>query len=63
MNYTILLRKLIAIERIIGRVENDTLRNLLYDAEDCVIQIQSAQAKSFFREAVREREARVSSLA
>jgi hypothetical protein len=59
MKYTILLRKLIAIERMIGRVENDTLRNLLYDAEDCVLQIQSAQSKSFLREALREEQAQL----
>lgn len=29
MNCTILLRKLIAIERMIGKAEDDTLRNLL----------------------------------
>ena len=52
MNCTILFRKLIAIERMIGKADDDTLRNLLYDAEDCVIQMQSAQGKSFFQEAL-----------
>jgi hypothetical protein len=44
---------------MIGRVEIDTLRNLLYDAEDCVLQIQSAQSKSFLREALREEQAQL----
>lgn len=52
MHSTILLRKLIAIERMIGKADNDTLRNLLYDAEDFLIQMQSAQGKSFFAEVV-----------
>ncbi|MGA3131829.1 MAG: hypothetical protein ABSD59_13570 [Terracidiphilus sp.] len=59
MNLTILLRKLIAIERMIGNAENDTLRNLLYDAEDCVIQMQSAQGRSFFREALNQEESQL----
>jgi hypothetical protein len=54
MNGTILLRKLIAIERMIGKADSNTLRNLLYDAEDYLIQMQSADAKSYFREAVRD---------
>ena len=54
MNGTILLRKLIAIERMIGKADANTLRNLLYDAEDYLIQMQSAECKSFFREAVRD---------
>ena len=59
MDCTILLRKLIAIERMIGKAEDDTLRNLLYDVEDCVIQMQSAQGKSFFEEALRPVDARL----
>jgi len=54
MNNTILLRKLIAIERMIGRADNNTLRGLIYEAEECVIQMQSEQARSFLAEAWRE---------
>ncbi|MGB0065384.1 MAG: hypothetical protein WBP85_13130 [Terracidiphilus sp.] len=59
MNGTILLRKLIAIERLIGKAEDDTLRNLLYDAEDYLIQMQSVQGKSFFRDALCEEQGRL----
>ena len=54
MNSTILLRKLIAIERMVGKTDNNTLRGLVYVAEDYLIQMQSAQAKSFLAEAWRE---------
>ena len=52
MNWTILLRKLIAIEHMVGKADENTLRNLLFDAEDCLIQMQTAQEKSFFQEAL-----------
>lgn len=55
MNGTVLLRKLIAIERLIGKAEDDTLRNLLYDAEDYLIRMQSIRGDSFFHEALDER--------
>jgi len=54
MNCTVLLRKLIAIERMVGKADNNTLRSLVYDAEDYLIQMQSAQAKSFLAEAWRD---------
>ena len=54
MNSTVLLRKLIAIERMVGNTDNNTLRGLVYDAEDYLIQMQSAQAKRFLSEAWRE---------
>lgn len=54
MNSTVLLRKLIAIERMVGKTDNNTLRGLVYDAEDYLIQMQSAQAKSFLAEAWRD---------
>ncbi|HVN92762.1 MAG TPA: hypothetical protein VMT38_03650 [Terracidiphilus sp.] len=54
MNSTILLRKLIAIERMVGKTDNNTLRSLIYEAEDYLIQMQSTQAKSFLAEAWRE---------
>ncbi|HEY1804668.1 MAG TPA: hypothetical protein VGG45_09310 [Terracidiphilus sp.] len=54
MNSTVLLRKLITIERLVGKTDNNTLRSLVYEAEDYLIQMQSAQAKSFLAEAWRE---------
>jgi hypothetical protein len=44
---------------MIGKAEDDTLRNLLYDAEDCVIKMQSTQGRSFFREALNQEDARL----
>jgi hypothetical protein len=47
MNNTVLLQKLIAIERSIGTADNGTLRQLVYEAEDCLLEIQKEQAQSF----------------
>jgi len=47
MNNTVLLQKLIAIERSIGTVDNRTLRQLVYEAEDCLLEIQKESAQSF----------------
>jgi hypothetical protein len=38
------------IERMIGKSEPDTLRNLLYDAEDYVIGLQSGQARAVLKD-------------
>jgi hypothetical protein len=51
VNSVILLRKLIIIERSIGTASNDTIRNLVREAEDCVLQMQKEQAESFLRDA------------
>ncbi len=48
MNNTILLQKLIAIEKSIGMADNGTLRQLVHEAEDCLLQIQKDRAQSFF---------------
>jgi hypothetical protein len=48
MNNTILLQKLIAIEKSIGAADNGTLRQLVYEAEDCLLQLQKERAQSFF---------------
>lgn len=50
MNCIVLLRKLVAIEHMIGKANDNTLRALLYDAQDCVIQIQDAHGKGFLSE-------------
>jgi hypothetical protein len=47
MTNTVLLQKLIAIERSIGTADNGTLRQLVYEAEDCLLQIQKERAQSF----------------
>ena len=39
-NHTLLLSKLIAIERAIGVANNHTLRTLVYEAENHLLQIQ-----------------------
>jgi len=54
MNSTVLLRKLIAIERQIGKTDPNTLRSLVLDAEDYLLQTQKQQADSFLAEAWRE---------
>jgi hypothetical protein len=48
MNSTILLQKLIAIEKSIGMADNGTIRQLVYEAEDCLLEIQRERAQSFF---------------
>jgi hypothetical protein len=54
MNTTVLLRKLIAIERMIGRTDTNTLRGLVFDAEDYLLGMQKEQADSFLAQAWRE---------
>ena len=39
MNNTILLQKLIAIEKSIGMADNATIRQLVYEAEDYLLQL------------------------
>lgn len=53
MNNTVLLQKLLVIERSIGATDNDTLRQLLYEAEDCLLQIQKEHAQSFILDSSR----------
>jgi len=47
MNNTILLQKLIAIEKSIGMADNRTIRQLVYEAEDYLLQLQKDRAQSF----------------
>ncbi len=56
MNQTILLQKLIAIERAIGVASNNTLRDLIYDAEGYILQMQREEVEALA--ARPEREAR-----
>jgi hypothetical protein len=53
MNNTILLQKLIAIEKSIGMADNATIRQLVYEAEDYLLQLQKDHAQSFFRDSWR----------
>ncbi len=53
MNQHYLLQKLIAIERSIGTADNRTIRQLVYEAEDCLLQIQNDRAQSFFQDSWR----------
>ena len=54
MNSTVLLRKLIAIERLVGRADSNTLRSLLFEIEEYVIAAQKQQAESFLSRAWRD---------
>ena len=54
MNSTTLLKKLLVIERSIGTADHATLREMVYDAQDCLLQIQKARAESYLAEAWRD---------
>ena len=45
MSETILLRKLIAIDQAIGSASNNALRELVYDAETYLLEMQRDRAK------------------
>lgn len=47
MNNTVLLQKLIAIERSIEIADKAMLRQLVHEAEDYLLQIQKERAQSF----------------
>jgi hypothetical protein len=40
LNHTLLLQKLIAIERAIGVADNNTVRNMVYESQSHLLQIQ-----------------------
>lgn len=44
-----LLQKLVSMEQSIGTADNGTLRQLVYEAEDCVLKIQKERAAEFYR--------------
>jgi hypothetical protein len=50
---SVLLKKLIVLERSIGTADNARLRDLVYDAQDYLLQMQKEYADSFFAEAWR----------
>lgn len=50
MTTTVLLQKLLTIEQAIGTADNGTLRQLVYEAEDCLLRIQKERAQEFYRD-------------
>jgi hypothetical protein len=49
MNASVLLDKLTMIERSIGVQTNTTVRNLVIDAQDCVLEMQKTKAEDLRR--------------
>jgi len=49
-NSTVLLRKLIALEKSIGNANNARLRELVYEAEDYLLQLQKEHAQGLFKD-------------
>ncbi len=54
MNHTLLLQKLIAIERAIGATSNNTLRDLVYEAEGYLLQMQREEVEAWAARPERE---------
>lgn len=54
MDFSILLQKLIAIERSIGNANNTIIRGLVCDAEDFLLQMQKERAEDFLAAAWRD---------
>ena len=54
MNLNVLLQKLIAIERSIGSANHAVTRSLVYDAQDCLLQMQKERAEDFLATAWRD---------
>jgi hypothetical protein len=46
MDSTLLLEKLLDIERGIGTLDSLTLRNMVIDAEECLLRLQGAKAQA-----------------
>ncbi len=54
MNHTLLLQKLIAIERAIGVASNNTVRDLVYEAEGYLLQMQREEVEALAARPERE---------
>ncbi len=54
MEFNILLQKLIAIERSIGSANNATVRSMVCDAQDFLLQMQKERAQEFLSVAWRD---------
>lgn len=48
---TVLLKKLLTIERAIGTADHTTLRELVNEAEECLLQMQKERVESFMQDA------------
>lgn len=53
MDYTLLLQKLLAIEMAIGVESNRTVREMVEEAQDCLLQMQKERAESLLTHAWR----------
>ncbi len=54
MNDTVLLKKLIDIERSIGIESNNAIRNLVHDAQAYLLEMQKEKAEKFLATAWRD---------
>jgi hypothetical protein len=54
MNSTVLLQKLLAIERSVGVATTSELRKLLQDVQDSVLQMQRERVEGFWKEPGRD---------
>ncbi len=54
MDFNVLLQKLIAIERSIGAANDTTVRSLVCDAQDFLLQMQKERAEDFLAVAWRD---------
>ncbi|MGB8028831.1 MAG: hypothetical protein WCF30_04120 [Terracidiphilus sp.] len=59
---TVLLQKLLTIERAIGTADNATLRELVNEAEECLLQMQKERAESLMKDAWRGVKPQIQSL-
>jgi hypothetical protein len=54
MDFSILLQKLIAIERSVGTANHTVVRSMVCDAQDFLIQMQKERAEDFLAMAWRD---------
>lgn len=54
MSLTVLLQKLIAIERSVGSANVAVTRSLVHEAQDCLLQMQKERAEEFLASAWRD---------
>ncbi len=50
MNSSVLLQKLLTIERSVGVATNSELRKLLHDMQDSILQMQRERVEGFWKE-------------
>ncbi|MGB7266311.1 MAG: hypothetical protein WBC92_12420 [Terracidiphilus sp.] len=54
MNSTVLLKKLLAIEQAIGTATNITIRDLVHEAQACLLEMQRENAERFLAQTWRD---------